>query len=288
MATWTTVARGIHHRRGGPFDLSVVVIEGDDGLLVVDTGAEPGEGEEILADVRSRFDRPVRWVVDTHAHFDHTFGNQAFGPGSTTDAEIHGHAAIARHFERYEGPRLAAWRADRAREPERRWDDVRLVAPTHPVERMRRLDLGGRVVELRPQPPAHTDTDLVLLAPAERVWILGDLVEESGPPMYGSGSFPLGWPAVLDRLVDEMLPGDLVIPGHGAVVDRGFVAHQARVLRSIADRFVAAHDAGLGAAEALAAHDDWPVPVGGLVGAVERAYAALDGLLLEDGGAAGA
>ncbi len=288
MATWTNVARGIHQRRGGPFDLSVVVVEGDDGLLVVDTGAEPAEGEEILADLRSRFDRPVRWVVDTHAHFDHTFGNQAFGPGSTTDAAIHGHAAIARHFERYEGPRLAAWRADRTREPERRWDDVRLVAPTHPVERMTRLDLGGRVVELRPQPPAHTDTDLVLLAPAERVWILGDLVEESGPPMYGSGSYPLDWPMVLEVLVDEMLPGDLVVPGHGAVVDRDFVARQARELRSIADRFVAAHDAGLGAAEALAAHDDWPVPVGGLVGAVERAYAALDGMALDEGGTEGA
>lgn len=51
----------------------------------------------------------------------------------------------------------------------------------------------------------------------------------------------------------------------------------------IGDRFVVAHDEGLGAAEALAAHADWPVPVGGLVGAVERAYAALDGLPLDDG-----
>ena len=148
---------------------------------------------------------------------------------------------------------------------------------------MTRLDLGGRVVELRPQPPAHTDTDLVLLAPAARVWIVGDLVEESGPPMYGSGSFPLDWPGVLDDLVDEMLPGDLIVPGHGAVVDRDFVARQARELRIIADRFVEAHDSGLGAAEALAAHDDWPVPVGGLVGAVERAYAALDGVAFDDG-----
>ena len=61
------------------------------------------------------------------------------------------------------------------------------------------------------------------------------------------------------------------------------MARQARELRLIADRFVAAHDEGLGAAEALAAHDDWPVPVEGLVGAVERAYAALDGLPLDEG-----
>lgn len=282
-ADWTEVAPRIHQRRGGPFDLSTVVVEGDAGLLVVDTGAEPSEAEELDADIGWRFDGDVRWVVNTHAHFDHTFGNQVFGPGSATDAAIYGHAGIARHFERYEGPRLAAWRADPSREPERRWHDMRLTPPTHPVERMSRLDLGGVVVELRPQPRAHTDTDLVVFVPSRRVWIVGDLVEESGPPMYGSGSFPLDWPDVLDALVAELRPGDRVIPGHGRVVDRDFVARQAVDLRMIAERFVTAHDAGLGAAEALAAHDDWPVPVEGLVSAVERAYAALDGLPLDEG-----
>lgn len=282
MASWTTVAPGVFQRRAAPFDLSVVVIEGGDGLLVVDTGAEPSEAQELLADLSARFDRPVRWVVNTHAHFDHTFGNQVFGPGSVADAAILGHAAIARHFERYEGPRLAAWRDDPSREPERRWHDVRLTPPTDPVERMTRLDLGGRVVELRPQPPAHTDTDLVLFLPDERVWVMGDLVEESGPPVYGSGCYPLEWPGVLDALVAEMQPGDRVIPGHGRVVDREFVGRQAAALRTIAERFVASHDAGLGAAEALAAHDAWPVPVDGLVGAVERAFAALDGLPVDE------
>jgi glyoxylase-like metal-dependent hydrolase (beta-lactamase superfamily II) len=282
-AHWTTVAPGIHQLRSAPFDLSVVVIEGEEGLLMVDTGADPAEARDILDEILVRFDRPVRWVVNTHAHFDHTFGNQVVGPGSAVDAAIYGHAGIGRHFDRYEGPRLAAWRADPAREPARCWSDVRLTAPTHPVERMTRLDLGGREVELHPQPPAHTDTDLVILAPAERVWVVGDLVEESGPPIYGSGCYPLGWPRVLDALVAAMRPGDVVIPGHGRVVDRAFVARQAGELRTIADRFAAAHDQGLGASEALAAHDDWPVPVAGLVTAVERAYAALDGLPLEEG-----
>ncbi len=282
MATWTTVAHGIHQRRGGPFDLSVVVVEGDDGLLVVDSGADPVEGAEILADVTARFARPVVALVNTHAHFDHTFGNQVFGPGSATDAAIHGHAAIARHFERYEGPRVASWREDHALEPDRRWEDLRLVPPTHPIATATTLDLGDRLVELRPQSPAHTDTDLVLLLPEERVWVVGDLIEESGPPMYGSGCYPLDWPGVLDALGDELEAGDLVVPGHGSVVRREFVARQADELRVIANRFVDAHDAGLGAAEALAAHAEWPVPVEGLVGAIERAYAALDGLPLDD------
>ena len=283
MGNWTTVAPGVHQHRGGPFDLSVIVVEGGDGLLVVDTGADPFEAADLLAEIAARFPAPVRWVVNTHAHFDHTFGNQAFGPGSATDAEIHGHAGIAAHFERYEGPRLAAWRADPTREPGRRWHDVRLVAPTHRVERMTRLDVGGRIVELRPQPPAHTDTDLVLFLPDARTWVVGDLVEESGPPMYGSGSYPLDWPGVLEGLVAGMRAGDVVVPGHGQVVDRAFVARQAAALAEIARRFREAHDAGRTEAEALAAHAEWPVPVDGLVGAVERAYAALDGLPLDEG-----
>ena len=204
--------------------------------------------------MRERFDRPVRWVVNTHAHFDHTFGNQVFGPGTATDASIHGHANIAAHFAEYEEPRLAAWREDPTRESGRHWHGVRLTPPTHPVGSPTTLDLGGRIVELLPQPPAHTDTDLVVFAPAERVWIVGDLVEESGPPMYGSGSFPLQWPGVLAALAASMAPRDLVVPGHGRVVDRAFVAHQAGQLQLVADRIRAAHDDGLTAAEALARH----------------------------------
>ncbi|AWB95302.1 MBL fold metallo-hydrolase [Agromyces badenianii] len=276
MAAWLTVAPGVHQRRYEPFDISIVVIEGDDGLLLVDTRAQPSEAVELAADIAAGFDRPVRWVVNTHAHFDHTFGNQVFGPGTATDAAIFGHSGVAAHFADFEGPRLAAWRADPTREPDRRWADVVLTPPTHPLDRALTLDLGGRLVELRPQAPAHTDTDLVLFLPDARVWILGDLIEESGPVMYGSGSYPLGWPGVLDALAAEMQARDLVVPGHGRVVDRAFVERQARELRLIAERFRAAHDAGLTVAEALAAHASWPIPVDGLVGAVERAYLALD------------
>ncbi|GAA1836057.1 MBL fold metallo-hydrolase [Agromyces salentinus] len=274
----------MHQLRVGAFDLSVVVVEGEDGLLVVDSGADPEEGRAILTEIRSRFGRRrIVGLVNTHAHFDHTFGNQAFGPGSSADAPIHGHAAIGAHFAAYEGPRLAAWRDDPSREPDRRWQDVELVAPTHPVDRMTRLDLGGRVIELRPQSEGHTDTDLVLFLPADRIWILGDLVEESGPPMYGSGSYPLGWPGVLEGLVAEMRPGDRVIPGHGAVVAPEFVTRQAAALRLVADRLAASHAGGLSTVEALAAHERWPFPADGLSGAAERAYAALDGRPLDEG-----
>jgi glyoxylase-like metal-dependent hydrolase (beta-lactamase superfamily II) len=281
MSEWSAIANGVHQYRSAPFDLSVVVVEGEDGGLLIDTGADPDEAIALLGRVRSRFGLAPRWVVNTHAHFDHTFGNQVFGPGSAADADIHGHSGIADHFARYEGPRIAAWREDPSREPGRRWNEVRLVPPTHPVERMTRIDLGGRVVELRPQPPAHTDTDLVVFLPSERVWVVGDLVEESGPPMYGSGSYPLGWPDVLDALASEMRAGDLVVPGHGRVVELEFVRRQAGLLRAVADRIVEAHDGGLDVAAALAASEHWSMPVAGIAGAIDRVYAVLEGRSIE-------
>ena len=92
--------------------------------------------------------------------------------------------------------------------------------------------------------------------------------------MYGSGSFPLQWPGVLAALAASMAARDLVIPGHGSVVDRAFVARQAGQLQLVADRIRAAHDEGLTAAEALARHHDWPIPLDFVVNAVERAYTA--------------
>jgi len=267
---WIQVAPGIFQRRYGTLDVSVVVIEGSDGLMLVDTLSSPGEADAMLADVAARFDAPIRWVVNTHAHYDHTFGNQQLGPQSAHNAVIFGHARLERHFTEHEAPRLAAALADPSREPDRDWHDVVLTPPTHPISQRTSVDIGGRSVQLIPLPPAHTDTDLALFIPDQRVWILGDLVEESGPPMFGSGSFPIEWPTVLAWLARQMKEGDLVVPGHGRVVDREFVGRQSADLALIAERIVEANALGLSTAEALERHTDWPFPVEGLRFAFDR------------------
>ncbi len=55
---------------------------------------------------------PVRWVVNTHAHFDHTFGNARFGPASDIGAPIYGHDLVPAHLDQYERPMLADWAAN--------------------------------------------------------------------------------------------------------------------------------------------------------------------------------
>lgn len=230
MSSWNEVADRVYQRRYDPLDISVCIVAGSDGLLLVDTRCNPREAAEILDDVAALSPLPVRWVANTHAHYDHSFGNQVF-----PDTAIYGHHLVPRHFAEYESQRLAAWTADPASSPQYDWHGVVLTPPTELVSDILDLDLGGRLARFHPLAPGHTDTDLVVEIPDARTWLVGDVIEQSGPPMYGSGSFPLDWPGVLDSLAATVQPGDILVPGHGAPVDRSFLIDQADVLRIVAD-----------------------------------------------------
>jgi glyoxylase-like metal-dependent hydrolase (beta-lactamase superfamily II) len=118
--------------------------------------------------------------------------------------------------------------------------------------------------------------------PASGVWLTGDLVEESGPPVYGSGSFPLDWPATIGRLRAALREGDILVPGHGAVAGAAFLAAQHEQLAAAAALIVELHTAGVPAEHAEAeAGDRWPFPEGlldaGLAAAIRDGYAQLAG-----------
>ena len=195
----------------------------------------PTEAAGLVADLEDFAPARVRTSVNTHAHFDHTFGNQQFGPDSFLDVPIYGHHRLPAHLDQYERPRLAAWHHDPDGEPERDWHDVRITPPTCLVAASRTLTVGERPVDLHPLGAGHTDTDLVLHVPDSRAWIVGDVVEASGPPMYGSGRFPLGLPRQLAGLLDELEDGDVVVPGHGPRSRPGLrrvAAHGGRATRA--------------------------------------------------------
>lgn len=268
--SWIRVAEGVHQRRYQPVDVSVIAIVGPRGIVVVDTRNDPAEGREIVADIAAEFAAPIVGVVNTHAHYDHTFGNQAF-----PDAPIFGHERIAAHFAAFEAPRLALVQADASRESDKNWSEVVLTPPTAPISTETVIAPGGRDIVLLPLAPGHTDTDLAIQVPDAGVWLLGDVIEESGPPMFGSGSYPLAWGEVLAALASRIRPGDIVVPGHGEVVDRDFVVAQADALRRVAAHLRTAHAAGRSIDEALADRA-LPWPDDFLRSAFERGYAQLD------------
>lgn len=274
MAVWTELADGVFRHRYDPLDIGICVVRGAAGLLLVDTRSSHREADEIRADLR-RLGGPVRWVVNTHAHFDHTFGNARFGPGSDVGAPIWGHERVPAHLDQFERVMLADWAVnDLARREE--WAEVVITPPDVLVGDSATIDLGDRVVELAHLGRGHTDNDLVLHLPDCAVWLAGDLLEESGPPCYGSGSFPLDWPGTIAALLARVGADDIVVPGHGAVITTDYAAAQQVELQRTADLIRALYDEGVPVERAVEAGGDrWPFPGDGMSGAVRDGYAQL-------------
>jgi glyoxylase-like metal-dependent hydrolase (beta-lactamase superfamily II) len=269
------VADRVYQRRYDPLDVSVCVVRGTRGLLVVDTRSSHREADEIRADLRWFGGAAVVAVVNTHAHFDHCFGNHRFGPGSGLNAPIYGHERMPAHLTRYEEPLLKDW-IEQGVEPVEDWREVVITPPTHLVGELTALDLGDRSVELIHLGRGHTDNDLLLHVPDAATWLVGDLLEESGPPMYGSGSFPLDWPGTIGLLRERLVASAMLVPGHGAPVGPGFAVAQHAELQRVAALIRELHAAGVPADQALAAGGDrWPYPPDQLGSAVSQGYLQL-------------
>jgi glyoxylase-like metal-dependent hydrolase (beta-lactamase superfamily II) len=190
-AGWQEVGDRVFRRRYRAFDLNVGAVPGEDQVLVVDTRGWPAQAEELLTDRRALTPLPCRQVVNTHAHFDHCFGNSSFA-----GAAIWGH-------ERCTGNLRA--RGEQQREATAKWlpqaaeqlAATRIVPPDRLVpDAGATLDAGGRRVELRFLGRGHTDHDLVVLVRDAGVAFAGDLLEEGAPPSYDD-AFPADWPATV-------------------------------------------------------------------------------------------
>src|SRR5262249_3427889 len=249
---------------------------------VCDTRSSPRQADEIRADLAELGTLPVRWVVNTHAHFDHSFGNARFGPDSDLGAEIYAHERVPAHLDAYERPMLAKV-IEEGEEPADEWREIVITPPTVLVGEAMTLDLGGTTAELLHLGRGHTDNDLLVRLPSSGVWLAGDLVGESGPPVDGSGSFPLDWPRTIGPLPAEPRDGDVRVLGHGAVVDAAFLAAQHEQLVAAAALVTELHAAGVPAERAEAeAGDRWPFPEGlpgcGFAAAIRDGYQQLTDL----------
>ncbi|UUX57881.1 MBL fold metallo-hydrolase [Glutamicibacter halophytocola] len=235
---WIEAGNGVFQRRYDPLDVSIGLVLGPSGAVVIDTRNNPAEALAVIEDVAEGFSLPIMAAINTHAHYDHSFGNQVF---KAEGIPIYGHHLIARHYANYEKPHLDKVKNHPGTEPDKSWQEVVLTPPTVPVQAPTTICPGGREIELLPLAPGHTDTDLAVRIPDAGIWFLGDIIEESGPPMFGSGAHPLGWPQVLESLLERIGESDAIIPGHGTPVDRAFVVRQQQQLELLADELSAAH-----------------------------------------------
>ena len=229
-ARWREVADGVFVRRHAELDLNCGLVVGDGACLVIDTRSHLSEAADLIAAVRSVTPHP--WtVVNTHAHYDHCFGNAAFRPAAVWGSRGCA-AALLGTGERQRADVVTQLRA--ARDPAA---DLVQAAPVDPpdhlVDDVAVLDVGGREVVLRFLGRGHTDHDLVVEVetPDDRAVVFaGDLVEQGAPPAFDD-AFPAEWPATLGRL--HALVRGSVVPGHGAVVDPAFVGAQREELLAV-------------------------------------------------------
>ncbi len=186
------------------------ILIGDEGVLVIDSLRVPSFARDLIADVRRLTDKPVRYVVDTHSHWDHAWGNEEF-----PEAVIVGHANC--RAEMLDVEFTEAWR-ERIRERADPWAEealaVRVTPPALTFEDSIQLWFGGRRVDLRYLGRAHTSGDIFVHLPEDGVLFTGDVAQDGGVP-YVLDGYMREWIETGTRLAE--LGAHRFVPGHGPV-----------------------------------------------------------------------
>ncbi len=228
---WESLTDSVQRCRLPFLDVTVGLVQGSTGTLLVDTGTTLTEAQAIRDDVRQIAGRDVTHVVLTHKHFDHVLGSGFFADAEKYCApEVVD--CIAADTDQLRDDALSYG----ANEAEIYRAIAALGPPQHAVDDAV-IDLGNREVVIARPGRGHTDADLVVLAPGvarERVVVFaGDLLEESGDPAIDADSDVADWPETLDRLLAIGGPDAIYVPGHGRVVNMEFIRRQQDWLRAI-------------------------------------------------------
>jgi len=250
------------------------IILTDTEAMVIDSEITPAAARALIADLKAVTDKPIRYVVDSHYHYDHAFGNQVFGP----EVQVIGHEntrkrLLGNTMEQYTylssiepvPARVEALRKRIAdeKDPQQKAllerqvtnslayleqvKEIKVTPPGVTLDRKMTLFRGGREIQILYFGRGHTDTDVVVYLPKERIVCTGDLMESV--VSYMGDSFPEDWIATLDRL--KALDFDTVMPGHGVVFHgKGKIEAFQKYLRDVITQTAALRKQGLSAEQA--------------------------------------
>ena len=266
------VAPGVYFATGrGPVNVgsNSMVIVNEDDVLVVDSHITPDAARQLIASVATLTSKPIRYLVNTHFHFDHAWGNQSFPEG----IEIIGHeysrqqllgdvrqseAYVVIGSEEYQKTQIAALEAQIAEAAEgqtksletqlatlkRHTGALEEAEPTPPnLTLIKKLTLhrGSREIQMHHLGRGHTGGDVVVFLPDEKVVFTGDLLPATAP--YLGDAFMEDFAGTLERL--KNLDFELVLPGHGPMIrDRGHIDYTQDYLRKYWKAVTVAHAKG--------------------------------------------
>ena len=251
------------------------VIVGSRDVMVVDTGTTPAAARAFVEDLKLITNKPVRYVVNTHFHYDHTDGNQVYAGKADIIAHDYVKYAIQNlnvlQREPFKTSQLTnvpirietlkkqiADEKDAGRRnalqqqlavAQRGWEELKEIKPTPPnmtYSKKKVLDLGGREVQLLFLGRGHTNGDTVIYLPKEKIVCTGDLMESQLAYM-GDAQFD-EWIATLDALKKLDFKTDL--PGHGVpFTDKGLITAYQNYLSDLMKQVTALRKQGLSAEE---------------------------------------
>ncbi len=224
---------------------NVTVQVGSDGVLLVDTEF-PQMSQKILAAMRKLSDKPLRYIINTHYHADHTGGNANLRKAGSTiaggnvagdlGAEASEGAAIIAHNNVLN--RMSAPTGTQAPSPEYGWPTSTYLGDD------KKLWFNNEGIDIIHMPNAHTDGDSIVFFRRSDVISTGDLFTTTNYPVIdlaAGGSFN-GIIDALNRIIDLIIPvygqegGTLVIPGHGRLCDLGDVLNYREMATIVRDR----------------------------------------------------
>lgn len=198
------------------FGANAGIIIGEKGIVVIDTLISAKEAQRFIRDVGKISDKPVKYVVNTHYHLDHSFGNAEF---AKLGAAIVAHAKC-RDEMRDKAAGVLASAAGYGLTPEE-MAGTEIALPELTFTDRLRLDLGDLAVELIYIAPSHSQGSLLVYLPQEKLVFAGDILFTDFHPFMGEGDIQ-GWQQNLDFLTT--LDADKIIPGHGPISGKNDVA----------------------------------------------------------------
>ncbi len=214
LADFTKIADNVYSYVGATdaspansFAANAGIVIGRDGILVVDTLISAKEGQRFLADIRKISDKPIKYVVNTHTHLDHAFGNCVF---ARQGAVVISHDADRRLLEKI-GEGTLKNIGNYGLKPED-MAGTEIFLPSLTFSETMTVDLGGETVELIRVAPSHTEGSVIVYLPAKKLLFSGDILFTDFHPYLADGDIP-GWTRTLDALL--AMDVEWIIPGHG-------------------------------------------------------------------------
>jgi cyclase len=191
------------------FGANAGVVVGEDGVVVIDTLTSAKEAKRFIKDIRSITDKPIKYVVNTHAHLDHTFGNSEF---EKLGAVIISQSIDARQMRASSEAVLQGAAAYGLTEKD--MEGTRIAYPSLTFSKEVGIALGDEKLELIYPGASHTKGSIMVFLPGMKLLFAGDILFANYHPFIADGDID-SWVGVLDKIM--AMDVTTIIPGHGPV-----------------------------------------------------------------------